>query len=101
MMNVVVALALIALGMGVDAFYQRKIRIAECNAYETGYQQGKKEERIRCEERAKHDTGKHADVIVFDDVVAQKPSMAAPVEMQPTIAERLEKHGRATWRLET
>lgn len=99
MLQVIAALALIALGMGLDAFYQRRIRIAECNAYETGYQQGKKEERIRCEERAKHATGKHADVLIFDDTVAQNPSMAAPVEMPPTFEEKLRKHGRAVVRL--
>jgi hypothetical protein len=37
MLQVFAALALIALGMGVDAYYQRRIRIAECDAYETGY----------------------------------------------------------------
>lgn len=96
MLQVIASLALIALGMGLDALYQRRIRIAECNAYETGYQQGKKEEQIRCEERAKHNTGKHADVIVLDDTVGQNPSLAAPVSMPDTFAERLKKHGQAT-----
>lgn len=52
MQQVITSLLLIALGMAVDAWYQHKLRIAECNAYETGYQQGKHEERIREEERA-------------------------------------------------
>lgn len=93
-MNVVVALALIALGMGVDAFYQRRIRIAECNAYDTGYQQGKKEERIREEERALKE-----DFVMVQGYDPQNPSMAAPVEMSPTFEERMRKHGRAVVRL--
>ena len=99
MLQIFAALALIGLGMGVDAYYQRRIRIAECDAYETGYQQGKKEEQIRCAERAKLADGKHADVIIIDDAVTQKPSMAAPAEMPPTFEERMRKHGRAVVRL--
>lgn len=91
MLQVISALALIALGMGLDAFYQRKIRIAECNAYDTGYQQGKKEERIRAEERFP---------LISCTQGEPEPSMAAPVEMPPTFEERLKKHGRATWRVE-
>lgn len=99
MLQVFAALAMIALGMGVDAYYQRRIRIAECNAYETGYKQGRKEELIRCAERAKHDDGKRADVIVFEDAVEQKLSMAAPVAMPDTFAEKLRKHGRTVVKL--
>lgn len=90
MMNVVVSLALIALGMGLDAFYQRKIRIAECDAYDTGYQQGKKEERIREE-------ALHPRITLYTGM--EKPSMAAPVEMSPTFEERMRKHGRAVVKL--
>lgn len=92
MLQVIACLALIGLGMGVDAAYQRRIRIAECDAYETGYQQGLKENRIRQE------------VIVPElpplQSVPEYPSMAAPVAMPPTFEERLWKHGRATWRVE-
>ena len=84
-MNVVIALLLIALGMSIDAMYQHKIRVAECNAYETGYQQGLKENTI------------HKEITVPD--VPMLPSMAAPVEMPPTFEERLRKHGRAVVRL--
>ncbi len=84
-MNVVIALGLIALGMGIDALYQHNIRVAECNAYETGYQQGKKENTI------------HKEITVPD--VPKLPSMAAPVEMPPTFEERLKKHGRAVVKL--
>lgn len=90
MLQVIVSLALIALGMGLDALYQRKIRIAECNAYETGYQQGKKEEQIREEERA--NTG----LVTIQGYESPNPSMAAPVSMPPTFEERLQKHGQAT-----
>lgn len=90
-MNVVVALALIALGMAVDAWYQRKLRIAECNAFETGYQQGKHEERIREEERIAQ-----AGLVTVQGDDAQYPSMAAPVSLPDTFAERLKKHGQAT-----
>ena len=31
-MNVLIALSLIALGMSLDALYQHKIRVAECDA---------------------------------------------------------------------
>ena len=86
MLHVIAALALIALGMGVDAYYQRRIRIAECDSYETGYQQGLRENTIRRE-------------ITVPDV-PRIPSMAAPVEMPPTAVERLRTHGRATWRVE-
>lgn len=89
-MNVLIALSLIALGMGLDAFYQRKIRIAECDAYDTGYQQGKKEERIREETL-------HPRITLHTGL--QEPSMAAPVEMPPTFEERMRKHGRAVVRL--
>lgn len=85
-MNIVIALGLIALGMGVDAVYERRIRVAECNAYETGYEQGLRENTI------------HKDITVPD--VPNLPSMAAPVEMPPTFEEKLRKHGRATWRVE-
>lgn len=84
-MNVVIALALVALGIGVDAMYQHKIRVAECDAYETGYQQGLRENTI------------HKEIAVPD--VPNLPSMAAPVEMPPTFEERLRKHGRAVVKL--
>lgn len=91
MLYVFGSLALVALGMGVDAYYQRKIRIAECDAYETGYEQGLRENQIRRE------------IIVPEFLplqeVRQTPSMAAPVEMPPTFAEHMRKHGRATARL--
>lgn len=91
MLQIFAALALIALGMGVDAYYQRRIRIAECDAYETGYQQGLKENTIH----------KEITVPEFLDLSGEpEPSMAAPVEMPPTFEERLRKHGRATWRVE-
>ena len=85
MLQVFAALALIALGMGVDAYYQRRIRIAECDAYETGYQQGLKEITV-------------PEIPLLSG--EPDPSMAAPVEMPPTFEERLRKHGRATWRVE-
>jgi len=81
-MNVVIAMGLVALGMCIDATYQNKIRVAECDAYETGYEQGLKENTI------------HKEITVPD-----VPSMAAPVEMPPTFAERLKKHGRAVVKL--
>lgn len=84
-MNVVIALGLIALGMCIDAVYERRIRVAECDAYETGYQQGLKENTI------------HKEITVPD--VPMLPSMAAPVEMPPTFEERLKKHGRAVVKL--
>lgn len=90
-MNVVIALLLVALGMGIDAMYQHKIRVAECDAYETGYQQGLRENTI------------HKEITVPDVPMLperQAPSMAAPVEMPPTAVERLRTHGRATWRVE-
>ena len=93
-MKVLIALALIALGMGLDALYQRRIRIAECNAYETGYQQGKKEERIRDEERAPR-----LPIGIAPGECVEIPSMAAPVSMPETFAERMKKHGRATMML--
>jgi hypothetical protein len=87
MMQVIFSLVLIALGIGVDAVYQRIIRIAECNAYETGYQQGKKEEQIWQAAASKEQ---------HFDVVEQVPSMAAPISMPPTFEERMKKHGQAT-----
>ena len=91
MLYVFGSLALVALGMGVDAYYQRKIRIAECDAYETGYEQGLRENQIRRE------------ILVPEFLPLQHeretPSMAAPVSMPPTFGERLRKHGRATVRL--
>lgn len=89
MLQIFAALALIALGMGVDAYYQRRIRIAECDAYETGYQQGKKEEQIR-------EDARNPFPLLDMSGEPEPPSMAAPVEMPPTFAERLKKHGRAT-----
>ena len=93
MLQIFAALALIGLGMGVDAYYQRRIRIAECDAYETGYQQGKKEERIREEERN--------PLIKLPGLSAEPepPSMAAPVKMPDTFEERMRKHGRAVVKL--
>lgn len=91
MLQVFAALALIGLGIGVDAYYQRRIRIAECDAYETGYQQGLKENQI------------HREIIVPEfpplQDVPEHLSMAAPVAMTPTFEERLRKHGRATVRV--
>ena len=92
-MNVLIALGLIALGMGVDALYQHKIRVAECNAYETGYQCGVKENTI------------HKEITVPDIQPIPNadnyfvPSMDAPVEMPPTFAEHMRKHGRAVVKL--
>lgn len=92
MIQVFACLALIALGMCVDASYQRRIRIAECDAYETGYQQGLKENTIQ----------RQISVPEFPPLpqVQQYPSIAAPVAMPPTAEERLKTHGRATWRVE-
>ena len=92
-MNVVIALCLIALGIGIDAYYQNQIRIAECNAYETGYQQGLRENTI------------HKEITVPEIQPIPKadtyfvPSMDAPVEMPPTFEERMRKHGRAVVKL--
>lgn len=91
MLQVIAALALIALGMGVDALYQRRIRIAECNSYETGYQQGKKEERIREEARNPR---------VTLHTGSEEPSMTAPIAMPDTFEERLRKHGQATVKIQ-
>lgn len=94
-MQVVITLLMIALGIGVDAYYQRRIRIAECDAYETGYQQGKTEEQIKLamlKEVAKAQTMTSA-------INAETPSMAAPVKMPDTVAEKLRKHGRAVVKL--
>ena len=87
-MNVVIALGLVALGMCIDAMYQQKIRVAECDAYETGYKQGLWENTIR-------------NMDSLPDVPEEKrlPSMAAPVEMPPTFEERLRTHGRAVAKL--
>lgn len=84
-MNTAIALLLIVLGMCVDAMYQHKIRVAECNAYDTGYQQGLKENTI------------HRQINVPEFPPLQEyPSMAAPVAMPPTFEERLRTHGKAT-----
>lgn len=93
MLQMIVSLALIGLGMGVDAAYQRRIRIAECDAYETGYQQGLKENQIRREITV-------PDYPVYDEYQHTPTcSMAAPVAMPPTFEERLRKHGRAVAKL--
>ena len=84
MLQIFAALALISLGMGVDAYYQRRIRIAECDAYETGYQQGLKEITV-------------PEIPLLSG--EPEPSMAAHVEMPPTFEERLRKHGRAVVKL--
>lgn len=83
-MNVVIALLLVALGMCIDAMYQHKIRVAECDAYETGYQQGLKEITV-------------PEIPLLSG--EPEPSMAAPVEMPPAFEERLKKHGRAVMKL--
>lgn len=86
-MSVVVALLLVALGMGVDAFYQHKIRVAECDAYETGYEQGQKEEKIRLD-------AKNPDY-VFDPALPERK----PWQMPETAAEHLRRHGRVTMKV--
>lgn len=93
MLQIFAALALIALGMGVDAYYQRRIRIAECDAYETGYQQGKKEGKI------KEETHAPRLPIISPGECVEIPSMAAPVAMPDNFEEHLRKHGRATARV--
>lgn len=93
MLQVIACLALIGLGMGVDAYYQRRIRIAECDAYETGYQQGLKENTIHKEITVPEvQPLPHADEYFVT-------SMAAPVEMPPTFEARMRKHGRAVVKL--
>lgn len=89
MIQVIACLALIGLGMGVDAFYQSRIRRAECDAYETGYQQGKKEERIREEARCP-----------APPPVNELPSMAAPKKLPDGFADHMRKHGRAVAKME-
>jgi hypothetical protein len=93
-MNVVIALGLIALGMCIDAVYQHKIRVAECNAYETGYEQGKKEGKIKEETLAPR-----FPFAALEGECVEVPSMAAPVEMPLTFEEKLKKHGRAVVKL--
>lgn len=95
MIQVFACLALTALGIGVDAYYQHCIRKAECDAYETGYQQGLRESKLY----------RQINVPEFPplqpyDEYQHTPSMAAPVAMPPTAEERLKTHGRATWRVE-
>lgn len=87
-MNTAIALLLIALGIGIDAIYQHKIRVTECNAYETGYQQGLKENTIH----------RQTTVPEFPPLqnVQEFPAMAAPIAMPPTFEERLRTHGKAT-----
>ncbi len=92
-MTIVIALLLIALGMSIDALYQHKIRVAECNAYETGYQQGLKENTIH-----KEITVPEIQPLLNADNYFV-PSMDAPVEMPPTFEERMRKHGRAVVKL--
>lgn len=99
MLQIFAALALIGMGMGVDAYYQRRIRIAECDAYETGYQQGLKENTIH-KEITVPDVPMLDYSPVFDEYQHTPTcSMAAPVEMPPTFAERMKKHGRAVVKL--
>lgn len=94
-MNILVAFLLVALGIGVDAFYQHKIRVAECDAYETGYQQGQTEEQIKLAMLREY-----AKALTMSDAInAANQSMAAPVEMPPTFEERMRKHGRAVVKL--
>jgi hypothetical protein len=95
MIQVFACLALIALGMCVDASYQRRIRIAECDAYETGYKQGLKENQIRREI-----TVPEFPPLQPYNEYQHTPLMAAPVAMPPTAEERLKTHGRATWRVD-
>ncbi len=97
MLHVIAALALIALGMGVDAYYQRRIRIAECDAFDTGYQQGLKENQIR-REVIVPEFPPLQDVPEYDEY-QHTPSMAAPVAMPDNFEEHLRKHGRATARV--
>ena len=84
-MNVLIALLLVGLGMCIDAGYQYKIRVAECDAYETGYKQA------------------HREIFAQDFTPIQNgqetPSMAAPVAMSPTFEERMRTHGRAVVKL--
>ena len=94
MIQVFACLALIALGMGVDAYYQRRIRIAECDAYETGYQQG-----LRENTNQRQINVPELPPLQPYDEYQHVPSMAAPVAMPDTFAERLKKHGRAVVKL--
>lgn len=93
-MNVLMALGLIALGMGLDALYHRRIRIAECDAYETGYQQGLKEEKIREEARSPNIS---FSCTPFDATKHQQKNVI--YEMPPTFEDRMRKHGRAVVKL--
>lgn len=91
MLQVFAALALIGLGMGVDAYYQRRIRIAECDAYETGYKQGKKEEEIRDVERA---------VVAEYSRAKENAMIRIPADPMPdNFEEHMRKHGRAVARI--
>lgn len=91
MLQVFAALALIGLGMGVDAYYQRRIRIAECDAYETGYQQGKKEGEVKEETLAPR-----FPFAALQGECVEVPPMSAPVKMPDNFEERLRTHGKAT-----
>jgi hypothetical protein len=95
MLQVIASLVLIALGMAVDALYQRKIRIAECNAYDTGYKQGKTEEAIKLEMLKACAEVQSANITDCTEI----PTMAAPVSIPETFEERLRQHGRATVRI--
>lgn len=90
-MNVLIALGLIALGVVIDALYQRRIRICECYAYETGYKQGKKEEEIRNEEWS----------VVAEYARARETVMShLPASPMPdNFEEHMRKHGRAVARI--
>lgn len=84
MMQVLGSLALIALGMVVDAMYHRKIRIVERDAYKDGYQAAL------------------MDHVVFHDPVRgdiPQNAAKAKVELPEGFEDHMRQNGRATARL--
>lgn len=84
MLQVMWALALVALGMFVDAMYHRKVRLVEREAYTDGYQAALMDH-----------------VVLHDPVRGDIPlkDAKARFELSEDFMEHLRQNGRATARL--
>ena len=82
MLQVITAFALLAAGFGLHAMHANVCRRCEVRAYQNGYDQAQKEQRIR------------------QEAMIQAGPVRRPVEVPPEFSDRLRTNGRAVVKMQ-
>ena len=97
-MQICIAFLLVTMGAGLYALHAHICRKRECNAFNNGYMQAQKEEKIRQEAIAKMQA-QMRPVVPANVVDARIAHEIKPVEVSGAFMDELHKNGRAVVRL--